>query len=171
MSNKIVEGRSPARIVSLGVAAAVASVLCSFSAIAGPSPQSDSFVVRAQVPARCVIENSADMDFGQIDPEAVNNASSDIDYRCTNGTQPSVALAYSGVMTSPAGGNLGYTLYSDSGYTNVWGTGANAFLVTAGTGMGNSLTATVYGEITVADAANAGVATDFAESVTVTFTF
>jgi len=171
MSNKIVEGRVPARAVTLGVAAAVASVLCSFSAIAGPSPQSDSFVVRAQVPARCVIASSADMDFGQIDPEAVNNASSDIDYRCTNGTQPSVALAYTGTMTSPSGGNLDYTLYSDSGYTNVWGTGGNAFLVTAGSGMGNTETATVYGEITVADAANAGVATDFAESVTVTFTF
>jgi spore coat protein U-like protein len=111
------------------------------------------------------------MDFGQIDPEAVNNATSDIDYRCTNGTQPSVELAYSGVMTSPTGGNLGYTLYSESTHTDVWGTGADAYLVSAGTGMGNTLSATVYGEITVADAANAGVAADFAESVTVTFTF
>jgi len=171
MMKKHVTGINRARAVSLSAATAVAGILTSYAAFAGPSPQSDSFVVRAQVPARCVIENSADMDFAQIDPEAVNNASSDIDYRCTNGTQPSVELSYTGVMTSPTGGNLGYTLYSDAGNTTVWGSGGDAFLVPAGSGMGNTINATVYGEITIADAAGAGVAADFAESVTVTFTF
>lgn len=171
MTKKHVAGLAPVRVVSLSVATAVAGVLTSYAAYAGPSPQVDSFVVRAQVPARCVIANSEDMDFGQIDPEAVNNATSNIDYRCTNGTQPDVELSYTGTMTSPTGGNLGYTLYSEASYTNVWGTGGDSFLVPAGTGMGNTLSATVYGEITVADAAAAGVAADFAESVTVTFTF
>jgi spore coat protein U-like protein len=170
MSNKIVEGRVPARIVSLGVAAAVAGVLCSFAAIAGPSPQTDQFQVLAQVPARCVISSSSDMDFGLIDPEAVNTANSSIDYRCTNGTQPSVELDYSGTMTG-SGGTLGYTLFSNAARTVVWKTGPDAFLVPVGTGLGNTLTATVYGQITVAQAANAGVGADYAETVDVTFNF
>ena len=169
MSNKIVEGRVPARVVSLSVAAAVAGALFSFSAIAGKSPENDTFLVRATVPAICAIAAN-DMDFGEIDPEIVNQQTSDIDYRCTNGTQPNVALNYTGVMTSVTGGNLGYQLYSDSGYSNVW-QNANTFTVPAGTGMGNTLTATVYGQITVADAASAGVAADFQETVTVVFTF
>ena len=38
-------------------------------------------------------------------------------------------------------------------------------------GMGNTVTATVYGQITVAQAANAGVGTDYVDTVDVTFNF
>ncbi len=160
---------------AIGATAALAGVLVIPAANAGPSPQSSSFVVRASVPDRCNIDAANDLDFGEIDPEATNQQTSTITYRCTAGTQPTVALDYTGTMNSVASGtSLDYTLYQDSGYSTVWRTGAEANIsVDAGTGLGGpqQKTATVYGQVTAAQAINAGVATDFQETVTVTFTF
>jgi spore coat protein U-like protein len=160
---------------AIGATAALAGVLVIPAANAGPSPQSSSFVVRASVPDRCNIDAANDLNFGIIDPEATTQQTSTIAYRCTSGTTPVVALDYTGTMSSASTGTtLDYTLYQEGSYSTVWRTGPEANIsVDAGTGLGaaQQKSATVYGQVTQAQATNAGVATDFQETVTVTFTF
>ena len=54
-----------------------------------------TFQVTAEVQAQCEVDTATtDMDFGIIDVSANNDATSTLAFRCTAGTQPTAALAY-----------------------------------------------------------------------------
>jgi spore coat protein U-like protein len=94
----------------------------------------DTFQVTANVARNCTIV-ATDVAVGAYDPVVANDtapatATGTVTVRCTRGTAYSVALDnganYSGGrrMAGPAGTFLTYELYRDSGYANVWGSGA-----------------------------------------------
>ncbi len=76
---------------------------------------------------------------------------------CTNTTPYAIALgngansssAAARVMKDTNGDTITYSLYSDSGYTTVWGTGAGNGTTVAGTGNGSGQALTVYGKVPV----------------------
>lgn len=128
-----------------------------------------TFQVTAEVQAQCEVDTSTtDMDFGVIDVSTDNDAVSTLAYRCTTGTQPDAGLAYS--QMSGTGGNLTYTLYQDSGRTQVWDEN-NELTLPAASGFGTVDSVTVYGRVTAANASAAGVGNDYTDTVTVTLTF
>jgi spore coat protein U-like protein len=128
-----------------------------------------TFQVTAEVQAQCEVDTSTtDMDFGVIDVSADNDATSSLAFRCTAGTQPVAGLDYD--QMTGTGGNLTYTLYSDSGRTQIWNT-TNTVTLLPATGFGTADSVTVHGRVTALDAAAAGVGNDYTDTVTVTLTF
>ena len=128
-----------------------------------------TFQVTAEVQAQCEVDTSTtDMDFGVVDVSTDNDAVSTLAYRCTTGTQPDAGLAYS--QMSGTGGNLAYTLYQDSGRTQVWDD-TSTLTLPAASGFGTVDSVTVYGRVTAANASAAGVGNDYTDTVTVTLTF
>jgi spore coat protein U-like protein len=99
---------------------------------------------------------------------------------CTQGTTYNIGLnsgiasgttVYTRVMTGGAGGqsSLGYMLYSNAAYTNVWGNTSGTGWV-AGTGTGSAQTYAIYGQIPANEASPLGSYTDtIAASVTGNF--
>lgn len=111
-----------------------------FAALAVAAPAaaqsaSATFQVTASVARKCVIA-ATDVVVGAYDPVETNvsaaaTATGTVTFRCTRGTTYSVGLGTganpSGSirrMAGPAGTYLEYDLFSESTYTDVWGTGA-----------------------------------------------
>lgn len=143
---------------------------CLLSASAAMAATSTgTFQVTAEVQAQCEVDTSTtDMDFGVIDVSTDNDATSTLAFRCTTGTQPVAGLAYT--QMSGTGGNLAYTLYQDSGRTQVWDDTSTLTLGPA-SGFGTVDNVTVYGRVTALNASAAGVGNDYSDTVTVTLTF
>jgi len=115
--------------------------------------------------------------FGTYSPTqaTATTATTTVAVTCTNGTPYNVGLnAGTGTgatvttrkMTS-GGNTLNYSLYSDSGYSTVWGSTIGTNTVT-GTGSGLAQTINVYGSITALQAVPAGSYTD---TITVSLTY
>ena len=143
---------------------------------ANAATSSDTFQVTATVPDECTI-SATDLAFGSYSVTAGTavDGSSSLSVTCSGGTAYEVSLdagVGSGAtvaarkMTSGSD-TLDYTLYRDSGRTQVWGdtSGTNTL---SGNGSGSGQTISVYGRITAAQTAAAGSYTD---TVTATITF
>jgi spore coat protein U-like protein len=167
------------RVKALALCATTAAVLV--SAIAPMDAQATttttaSIAVTANVLSSCGV-TALPLTFGIYSPTQSTNttAQTTVVVTCTNGTPYNVGLdagAGSGATVASrkltSGSNLlNYSLYSDTGYSTVWGNTIGTNTVT-GTGSGLSQTINVYGSVTALQAVPAGSYTD---SVTVSLTY
>lgn len=145
----------------------------------------DSFTVTTTILSGCSV-SAENMDFGTYDPASGTDATaaSDIDVKCTLGTDYNVSLdtgigvgaSYTGrLMTGQSDSNvtLTYNLYTSSARTTVWGDGSGATAIVSGTGDGmlDSVTADthpVYGKI---PALQNVVPQTYKDTITVTVTY
>lgn len=164
---------------------AIASALLAGSAFAGPTPQTGSFQVTANVVASCKVTSTTNIAFGTYDPADANNtadldANGAVAVRCVKGTAANVAIEQG---ANPAGGStcanplrqmaggtefLGYAIYSDATHTTLWGcdtTNAKSFTSTT---VATPTTLTTYGRIPAGQDVGVGA---FLDTVTVTVTF
>ncbi|MDA9021730.1 spore coat protein U domain-containing protein [Gammaproteobacteria bacterium] len=140
----------------------------------------DNMIVTTQVIAACSIDAGA-MSFGNYDPTSGDDltVSATIASTCTSGAAATISMdegASAGTGSTTAapvrrmlgndGSFLNYSVYSDSGYSAVWG-GTDATDV-AVTGTGSAVNSTAYGKVTSGQAANV---TSFSDSVAVTITY
>jgi spore coat protein U-like protein len=112
--------------------------------------------VSATVTANCTVSSSP-VAFGSVNPLSGSDvdASGGITVTCTNGTGW-VATAGLGSGTGASFASrkmtfgaslLNYTLYTDSGRTNVWGDGSGTTTTFSNTGSGVAQAVTVYGRV------------------------
>ena len=121
------------------------------------------------------------MTFGNYDPTSADDltVSATIATTCTSGAAATITMdegSFAGTGSTTAapvrrmiggdGSYLNYSVYSDSGYSAVWG-GTDATDV-AVTGSGSAVNSTAYGKVTAGQAA---AVTSFADSVAVTITY
>ncbi len=165
---------------------AIASALLAGTAMAGPSPQTGSFQVTANVVASCRVTNTTNIAFGTYDPADVNSttaldASGDISVRCVKGTVAAVAIEQG---TSPATGSscttplrqmagtgserLGYAIFQDTARTTPWGCDTTNDQSFTATTVSTPTTLTTYGRIPAGQDVSVG---NFADTVNVTVTF
>jgi spore coat protein U-like protein len=146
----------------------------------GYATTSDNMAVTTQVIAACSI-NAGAMTFGNYDPtsEVDLTVSATIASTCTSGAGATISMdagSFAGTGSTAAipvrrmigldGSYLNYSVYSDSGYSVVWG-GTDATDVPV-TGTGSAVNSTAYGKVTAGQAA---AVTSFADSVVVTLTY
>lgn len=121
--------------------ALTSAVIGTLAPAASAATATASLTVSATVTKNCTVSTSA-LAFGSYDP-VVANASANLDgtgtvtVACTRGATASIAVgsgssATGGTrrMTDGAGNYLVYELYSDSGRSTVWNTGAGALELT-----------------------------------------
>lgn len=163
------------------------ALMCSaLTAQAGPSPQTGSFNVTANVARSCSITGTSNVAFGTYDPADANfstplDASGSVTIRCTKNTTYDIALGQ-GANAAPgstcvaplrrmASGSerLSYGLFSDAGRTTTWGCDAsNDVTNTETTGPSSPDTVTVYGRIPAGQDVADG---SYSDTVVVTVTF
>lgn len=164
---------------------AIASALLAGSAFAGPSPQTGSFQVTANVVASCRVTSTTDIAFGTYDPADANNttdldANGAVAVRCVKGTVANVAIeqganpAAGSSCTTPlrqmAGGTerLGYGIFQDAARTTLWGCATTNDQAFTATTVATPTTLTTYGRIPAGQDVGVGA---FLDTVTVTVTF
>lgn len=166
------------RTSSIAIAARIAGgalVVLGASSAAKAGTQQTTIGVSATVTANCSI-TALPVAFGNINPLAGTafTATGSVTVTCTNGSGWSVAADAGGgngaTLASRrmtfSGNTLNYSLFTDSGHNNVWGSGTAAV---TGTGSGAAQTFTVYGRI---PAGQTGVpAGTYADTVNVTVTY
>jgi spore coat protein U-like protein len=169
---------SPARTILLLVASGAASSLAlPGGAVAGT--QQTTLTVNATVTANCTITANP-VAFGSVNPltGTAFDAAGSLDVTCTTGSAWS-ATADAGAgasatltarrMTSGAGNTLNYALYTNSGRTLVWGSGAGGTSALTGTGTGAVQSVPIYGRITAGQ--TTVPAATYGDTVTVTITY
>ena len=156
--------------------------MTSTSASAQANPATTTFQVSATVLKDCIVSATA-MGFGNY-TGAINHAQSTVTVTCTSGTSYTVGLdagkgtsattsarqMCAGACTTVAAG-LNYGLYTDGGWTTIWGNSGTAPLWVLGTGNGAGQGLTGYGQIPAGQyvsAAGTGVYTD---TITATVTY
>jgi spore coat protein U-like protein len=131
--------------------------------------------VSLTIQASCTLDTVNALNFGTVaNLTSIVTQSTTIAITCTNTTPYTIELsAGAGVGATTAirkmtfGGNtINYSLYKDSGYAGVWGTGATDDFNSTGTGAQQSFT--VYGRVPVQALPNPGTYTDTV-AVTVTY--
>lgn len=134
--------------------------------------------VNATVTANCTVSTSA-LGFGSVNVIGGSNVdgSGGLTITCTSGTAWSAAAGVgagtgasftSRRMTSGAN-QLGYNLYTTSGYATVWGDGTASTGLLTGTGTGSAQSITVYGRV---GSGQTGVpAGSYVDTVAVTVTY
>lgn len=168
---------------SLLAAALLAISGFAIAAPGGPSPQTTTFQVTAKVIASCVV-NSTNIAFGNYDPTAgsATTATGTVTAKCTKGSNVSVALgqgANAGTgstvavparrMKSASGDYLPYNIYTTSGGSTEWGTGAGSVpAAQTAASVGTALSFTTYGSLPAGADVPAG---DYSDSVIATVTF
>jgi len=153
------------------------------SVSAGPTPQTTTFLVSAQVIKSCIVAATA-LAFGAYDQLAVANTTgtSTVNIRCTNGAVATMALngGVNGSLAttrkmkdSVSGGILNYNLYTTAGNTTVWGDGTSGSATQTYTSANSATTQpfTVYGTIAAAQTAAISAAATYQDTITVTVTF
>ena len=151
-----------------------------FSVNGYAATDSDNMAVTTQVIAACSID-AGNMTFGNYDPTSGDDltVSATIASTCTSGAAATISMdagQFAGTGSTTAapvrrmigndGSFLNYSVYSDSGYSAVWG-GTDATDVGV-TGTGSAVNSTAYGKVTAGQAA---AVTSFADSVVVTLTY
>ena len=170
------------RTTRILAAGALAAAICALLPLAPAQAASAtaSFQVTATVVGACLTTTPATLAFGNYSASAATAGTTTFNVTCTVGTAYSLGLN-AGVsagatvttrkMTSalaPAGNNtLAYGLFKDSGYATNWD---NSTSGTGYTGTGLVQPYTVYGLIPAGQYA-AGVAADYADTVTLTLTY
>lgn len=136
------------------------------------SSATSSFTVSAVVQASCDF-SATSLAFGTY-TGAVLNSTSSLTIQCTASTAYTVGLnagtstgstVTNRRMTGPAGAQLGYSLFSDSGRTVNWGLSTNTV---AGTGNGSAQALTVYGRIPAGTPLAPGT---YSDTITATITY
>ena len=141
---------------------------------------SDNMIVSTQVIAACSID-AGNMTFGNYDPTSGDDltVSATIASTCTSGAGATISMdagQFAGTGSTTAapvrrmqgadGSFLNYAVYSDSGYSAVWG--ATDATDVGVTGTGSAVNSTAYGKVTAGQAA---AVTSFADSVVVTLSY
>lgn len=139
----------------------------------------DTFDVTITIENSCDLTTPAtDMGFGTVQLLNTNyTATSTVSVTCTTDAAYDLALdegenqsATTRRMTD--GTNfVSYRLYSDAGYTSLWGDDTTFGSVNAGTGTGIEQDITVYGRVETGDNATTPPAGAYSDTVTVTVTF
>lgn len=145
--------------------------------LASAATKTTSFTVSATVLASCSV-SATNLNFGNYTASSGSNldATSTVSVTCTNGQAYTIALDGGSVagnvsartMSDGAAHILSYGLYTDAGYTTLWGDGTGGTSTLPGTGNGTQQNATVYGRIAASQFATAGTYTD---TVTVTVSY
>jgi spore coat protein U-like protein len=139
-------------------AAFAAAGTASFSAQAAPITKNASFLVSLIVSSDCSISANP-LPFGTADSTLVTLAmkhDTNLSVTCTTGTTYTVALdagtvtgsAVTGRLMAGTGTNTStvqYQLYSDSGYSSIWGDTSSNWV--SGVGTGVAVSVPVYGEV------------------------
>jgi spore coat protein U-like protein len=148
-------------------------------AVAGATTTTNgNLPVSATISTVCTLSTSA-VAFGTVSTISGSSvdAAGGIDVTCTNGASWTAAAdvgSGSGAtfatrkMTSGSD-LLDYTLYTDSGHSNVWGDGSSGNATFSGTGSGSSQSLTVYGRIAAGQ--TAAPAGSYSDTVAVTVTY
>jgi spore coat protein U-like protein len=157
---------------TLLLGASLLSTIPAFSATA-----TGSMTVRITIQDECKVQTASDLDFGThgvIDADM--DQTSVIGVQCTTGTTYDVGLGVGAgasatvavrKMTGPAAAVINYTLYRNTGRTQLWGITDGTDTV-AGTGDGNVQNLTVYGRVPAQTTPATGVYTDTV-AITVTY--
>jgi spore coat protein U-like protein len=151
----------------LAFAAALLALNSPASAQAGTATA--NLTVQIQITASCTI-NAASLTFTSTASTSLTSAavtgSTTVAVTCSNTSPYSIGMGQGANYTSSnrmaSGSNyLPYTLYTDSGYTHPWTTGATSTTCTVanqcylGTGNGSAQSVTIYGQVPVTAAAPA----------------
>lgn len=155
-------------------------------AFAGPSPQTGTFNVTANVAASCRVVSTTDIAFGAYDPADVNFATpldgmGSISVRCVRGVVADVALdqgLYAGAgstcvapvrqMSDGGTERLGYSIYQNAARTTAWGCDATNDQSFTSAASNVSTTLTTYGRVPAGQDVTTG---SYSDTVTVTVTF
>ncbi|MFK0387026.1 spore coat U domain-containing protein [Agrobacterium sp. NPDC090273] len=154
--------------ISGAIATLAALMLVPASSTAQVSTTSD-FTVQITIQAACQINSAGLLNFGNSGFIAGNvDATSQIVVQCTSTTPYTLGLsagAGSGatvanrLMTGTSGATVSYSLFQDTGHSQVWGDTVGLDRQT-GTGTGAAQTFTVYGRVTAQTTPVPGVYTD-----------
>ena len=135
-----------------------------------------TFTVQVTITATCSINSASTLNFGSQGVLTANvDQTSTIQVQCSNTTPYNIGLdagigtgATVAVRKMTSGGNtVNYTLYSNSGYTTLWGNTVGTDTVAA-TGNGAAQNYTVYGRVPAQTTPAPGSYTD---TITVTVTY
>ena len=138
----------------------IALVACGLLGAASPlwaATATTTFAIGGTVVGLCSVSATA-LSFGTTIPDVVAaniDATTSINATCANTLPYTIALNAGGgtgatfaVRKMTSGANtMNYSLYTDSGHSNVWGDGTAGSVTSAGTGTGAAQTITVYGRI------------------------
>jgi len=122
-------------------------------ALAVPGSESQ-FQITASVAGSCTI-SAGDVVLGDYDSGAGVTGTGTISYQCTPNTSPSIGLDSgqygAGDVTRrnlfDGAHSLAYQIYSDAGYSSVWGNGTNGASPLSVSGDGNADNASMYIEV------------------------
>jgi spore coat protein U-like protein len=147
------------------------------AATASAQTASSQFNVQMTITADCQITSAGTLDFGSTGVIGANrDATSAIAVQCTTGTAYNLGLDIGkGVgatfatryMTGPASAKLGYSLFTDTARTSLWGNVVSTNTMSA-VGNGATQTYTVYGRVPPQTTPTPGAYTDI---VTVALTY
>jgi spore coat protein U-like protein len=170
--------------------ALAAALLAGASGLAVGATRTTSFTVSATVVSNCFINLASTMAFGTYIAGAGNiNQTSTIAVRCTNGTPYGIGLSVGTgagstfaqrTMSSATavGSRLQYNLYNNAAHSNApWNNPAAAAARPRtqggiGTGLGNVITHTVYGQLQDSVTSRAAVpANNYISTITVTLNY
>lgn len=154
---------------------------CCAAGLATPASagtQGTTIGVSATVTANCTV-SAAPVAFGSVDTlsaTAVDGTGS-VSVTCTNGTGWTAAADIGGGSGASfatrrmtySGNTLNYTLYRDSGRTQVWGDGTGSTFTIANSGSGAAQSFTVYGRVPGSQASAPAGAYNDTVNVTITY--
>lgn len=148
--------------------------LLAVALLAPPAPawatttQTTQFTVSATVLDNCAV-SAGPLAFGPYSASSGSpvTANSSISVTCTSGLHYTVALDGGTTTLTPAARamtdgshNLGYALYTSSGYSSIWGDGTAGTVTQAGIGNGSAQPMTVFGRIPASQFVASGSYTD-----------
>ena len=160
--------------------AAAFAALAAISCLPGAQPAraataTTTIAVSATVLSYCAVA-ALPLAFGNYNSGTNSTANTTVSVTCTNGTPYNVGLdqgtgsgatVTSRLMSGPSSATLSYSLYSNAGFSTVWGNTIGTNTVT-GTGSGALQNLTVYGKIPSGQYSGPGA---YADTVTVTVTY
>lgn len=154
-----------------------AGVLLALAGAAQAAIVQDTFQVTANVIASCSVA-AADMDFGDFDGSTDLTATSDIDVTCTDDHPYQITLDAGSTVGSTIGNRLltngthtlAYNLYTDGGFSTIWGNTTADDVEGVGAGLATAVTHTVHGELPAAGNENASTGL-YSSTITVTVTY
>ncbi len=139
--------------------------------------QTTTFNVQIVIQNACTISATA-LDFTATGVLAANvDSTNTVTVTCNSGLPWSVSLnagtgsggtMVSRKMTGPASATINYTIYSDSGRTQIWGDGTGGTFTVSGTGTGSAQNQTGFGRVPPQTTPAAGTYND---TITATVTF
>jgi spore coat protein U-like protein len=137
-----------------------------------------TFTVTVILQASCIV-SATSINFGPVSALTANNdATGTISVTCTSTTPYKISLSYGNgtgaggagrarYMPGPSGNQISYNLYSDSGYSSIWGNNLGVDTVNS-TGTGADQDFTVYGQVPPQSAVLVG---SYSDTVVVTVNY